>query len=272
MKKITQVAPSPAPPLEGIQNVKHFLAVASGKGGVGKTTVAVNLALALKQHGFHVGLLDADVYGPSIPVMLDLNKELEIQSGMIEPLEKFGLKVMSIGFMVDEAQPVIWRGPMVTKAIRQFLGKVSWGELDYLVIDLPPGTGDVSITIAKSLPRADILIVTTPQAVAVADVRRAVSMFRKIGKTVLGIVENMSYFCCEHSDDKIEIFGKGGGETLSRELSLPLLGALPIDIELRKCGDKGIPLMIDSPDSDTARLFANIAHKLVTSFVVSEGK
>lgn len=272
MKKITQVAPSPAPPLEGIQNVKHFLAVASGKGGVGKTTVAVNLALALKQHGFHVGLLDADVYGPSIPTMLDLHYQPDASQEMMRPAVKFGIKVMSIGFLIDESQPVIWRGPMVTKAIRQFLGKVSWGELDYLVIDLPPGTGDVSITIAKSLPGADILIVTTPQAVAVADVRRAVSMFRKIGKRVLGIVENMSYFCCEHSDDKIEIFGKGGGEALSRELCLPLLGTLPIDIDLRKCGDKGVPLMIDSPGSDTARLFTDIAHKLVTSFVGSGEK
>jgi len=248
--------------LEGIQNVKHFLAVGSGKGGVGKTSVAVNLALALRQQGFRVGLLDADVYGPSIPVMLDLNEEPQFESGMIEPLEKYGLKLMSIGFLVDESQPVIWRGPMVTKAIRQFLGEVSWGELDYLVIDLPPGTGDVSITIAKSLPRAAVLIVTTPQAVAVADVKRAVSMFQKIGKTVIGIVENMSYFCCEHSDDRIEIFGKGGGEALSRKLELPLLGMLPIDIELRKCGDKGIPIMVDSPHSETAQLFADIAQKL----------
>jgi len=258
------------PPLTGIEKVHHVVAIASGKGGVGKTTVAINLALALKLKGHRVGLLDADVYGPSIPVMLNLNEAPEFQSGMIEPLEKFGLKLMSIGFMVDEAQPVIWRGPMVTKAIRQFLGQVSWGELDYLVIDLPPGTGDVSITIAKSLPRAEILMVTTPQVVAVADVRRAVSMFRKIGKRVLGIVENMSYFCCEHSDDKIEIFGKGGGEALSREMNLPLLGALPIDIELRKCGDNGVPLMFESPDSDTARLFADIAHKLANSIVLSE--
>jgi ATP-binding protein involved in chromosome partitioning len=257
-------------PLQGIQNVKHFLAVGSGKGGVGKTSVAVNLALALSQQGFRVGLLDADVYGPSIPVMLDLNKAPDFQSGMIEPLQKFGLKLMSIGFLVDESQPVIWRGPMVTKAIRQFLGEVSWGELDYLIIDLPPGTGDVSITIAKSLPRAGVLMVTTPQAVAVADVRRAVSMFQKIGKAVIGIVENMSYFCCEHSDDRIEIFGKGGGEALSRNLKLPLLGMLPIDIELRKCGDKGVPIMVDSPGCDTAQLFAHIAQKLAALFSDSE--
>ncbi len=263
--------PNPVPaPLTGIEKVRQIIAVGSGKGGVGKTTVAINLALALKQMGHRVGLLDADVYGPSIPVMLDLNAQPESRSGMIEPLKKFGLRLMSIGFMVDEAQPVIWRGPMVSKAIRQFLGQVAWGELDYLVIDLPPGTGDVSITIAKSLPGAVVLMVTTPQTVAVADVRRAVSMFRKIDKRVLGVVENMSYFCCEHSDDRIEIFGKGGGEALSREMGLPLLGALPIDIELRKCGDKGVPLMVDSSDSDTARLFANIAKKLVAIFSSSE--
>ncbi len=262
--------PNPPAPLTGIEKVQQIIAVGSGKGGVGKTTVAINLALALKQMGHRVGLLDADVYGPSLPVMLDLNAQPELHSGIISPLEKFGLRLMSIGFMVDEAQPVIWRGPMVSKAIRQFLGEVAWGELDYLVIDLPPGTGDVSITIAKSLPGAAVLMVTTPQTVAVADVRRAVSMFRKIDKRVLGVVENMSYFCCEHSDDKIEIFGKGGGEALSREMGLPLLGTLPIDIELRKCGDKGVPLMVDSSDCDTARLFADIAKKLVTTLVPSE--
>jgi ATP-binding protein involved in chromosome partitioning len=260
------------PPLVGIQSVKHFLGVASGKGGVGKTTVAINLALALQQNGYRVGLLDADVYGPSVPIMLKLKEEPDRRAGMIEPLKKFELEVMSIGFLIDEDQAVIWRGPLVTKAIRQFLGQVSWGELDYLVIDLPPGTGDAAITIAKSLPEADILMVTTPQVVAVADVRRAVSMFRKIGTRVLGILENMSYFRCEHSDDKIEIFGRGGGEALSRELDLPILGALPIDIELRRCGDKGRPLMIDFPDSETARLFSDIAHKLVTASVDAEGK
>lgn len=251
-----------AQPLPGIGNVHQIVAIASGKGGVGKTTVAVNLALALKLRGFRVGLLDADVYGPSIPVMLDLNEQLKFPAGMIEPLEKYGLKVMSIGFMVDEDQAVIWRGPMVTKAIREFLGRVSWGKQDYLIVDLPPGTGDVSITIAKSLPDAGILMVTTPQAVTVADVKRAVSMFRKTGKKILGIVENMSDFCCEHSDDKIEIFGTGGGEELSTTLDIPLLASLPIDIELRKGGDCGIPLMEQSPDSKIGKAFSSIAERI----------
>lgn len=245
--------------MTGIKKVRQIVAVASGKGGVGKTTVAINLALALKGNGHRVGLLDADVYGPSIPVMLDLNRQPEFQAGKMKPLEKFGLKVMSIGFLVDEAQAVIWRGPLVTKAIREFLGQVAWGELDYLIVDLPPGTGDVSITIAKSLREAGVLVVTTPQAVAVADVKRAVSLFRKTGKAILGIVENMAYFRCSHSPDRIEIFGSGGGAALSRQLGIPLLASLPIDIALREGGDAGIPLMSQSPDSETGRLFASIA-------------
>ena len=253
------ISPSAPPPLTGIEKVRHIVAVASGKGGVGKTTVAVNLALALMQNGHRVGLMDADVYGPSIPVMLDLKRQPEFDAGKIKPLEKYGLKVMSIGFLVEEAQAVIWRGPLVTKAIREFLGQVAWGELDYLIVDLPPGTGDVSITIAKSLPEAGVLVVTTPQVVAVADVKRAVSMFRKMGKPLLGIVENMAYFRCSHSPDRIEIFGSGGGEELSRQLGVPLLASLPIDIPLREGGDAGVPLMSRSPDSDTGRLFASVA-------------
>ncbi len=246
-------------PLLGIEKVKRFIAVASGKGGVGKTTVAVNLALALSRQGYQVGLLDADIYGPSIPTMLDMHLEVEIEEGMIRPVEKFGLKIMSIGFMIDEDQPVIWRGPMVSKAIRDFLGKVSWGELDFLIVDLPPGTGDPSITIAQSLPDASLVIVTTPQKVALADVKKAIHMFRKMGKDVTGIVENMSYFRCEHSADKIEIFGRGGGEELSKELALGFLGALPIDIDLRKSGDCGIPLMFENPDSESGMVFQEIA-------------
>jgi ATP-binding protein involved in chromosome partitioning len=195
--------------LPGIEKVGRFVAVASGKGGVGKTTVAVNLALALSKRGLRVGLLDADVYGPSIPVMLGLQACPMGEEGMLVPPEQFGMEVMSLGFLVDEDQPVIWRGPMVSKAITEFLGKVQWGELDYLVVDLPPGTGDPSITISRALPRASVIIVTTPQAVALADVRKAVSMFRKLDKPILGVVENMAYFRCSHSDEKIPIFGAG---------------------------------------------------------------
>jgi ATP-binding protein involved in chromosome partitioning len=253
------------PPLIGIEKVKQFIAVGSGKGGVGKTTVAVNLALALGKQGYRVGLLDADIYGPSIPTMLDLHLEAELEGGMMKPVEKFGLKIMSIGFMIDEDQPVIWRGPMVSRAIRDFLGKVRWGDLDFLVVDLPPGTGDPSITIAQSLPDALMVIVTTPQKVALADVKKAIHMFSKMGKDVVGIVENMSYFQCEHSIDKIEIFGQGGGKELSKELGIRFLGALPIDIDLRISGDRGIPLMFENPDTETGKVFQAIASGVLKS-------
>lgn len=256
----------------GIQKIKYFIAVASGKGGVGKTTVAINLALALQQQGFKVGLLDADIYGPSVPTMLDLHQEVEIEQGLIKPLDKFGLKIMSIGFMIDEDQPVIWRGPMVSKTIKKFLNNVQWEELDYLVVDLPPGTGDPSITIAQSLVDASIVIVTTPQKVALADVKKAISMFRKMEKSIAGIVENMSYFSCEHSDERIEIFGKGGGDVLSRETGFDLLGELPIDIELRLGGDVGKPLMVDHADSKTGKIFKTIAEKVVASITESRQK
>jgi len=253
------------PDLPGIERVKKIIAVGSGKGGVGKTTVAINLAVALSQQGFSVGLLDADVYGPSIPTMLDLHLQVESEAGMMKPVEKFGLKIMSIGFMIDEDQPVIWRGPMVSKMIRDFLGRVNWGELDFLIADLPPGTGDPSITIAKLIPHPSIVIVTTPQKVALADVKKAIQMFRKMGKQVAGIVENMSYFRCEHSTNKIEIFGQGGGQELSQESDIPLLGELPLDIDLRICGDNGEPLMFAQPDSDTGKIFQHIAQALLNN-------
>jgi ATP-binding protein involved in chromosome partitioning len=251
------------PPLTGIQKVKQFIAVGSGKGGVGKTTVAVNLALALSNHGYRVGLLDADIYGPSIPTMLDLHLEAELEKGVLKPVEKFGLKIMSIGFMIYEDQAVVWRGPMVARAIRDFLGKVEWGELDFLVVDLPPGTGDPSITIAQSLPHASLVIVTTPQKVALADVRKAIDMFRKMDTEVAGIVENMSYFQCSHSTDKIDIFGCGGGQDLSSETGIPFLGAIPIDIDLRISGDRGVPVMVENPDSRSSRVFQGIAVSLL---------
>jgi len=250
------------PVLPGIEGVAHFIAVASGKGGVGKTTVAVNLAVALAQRGRRVGLLDADVYGPSIPVMLGLRARPIASGGMLVPPECFGLKAMSIGFLIEEDQPVIWRGPMVSKALMELMGKVTWGALDCLVVDLPPGTGDPSITVARGLPKASVIIVTTPQPVAIADVRKAVFMFRRLGTPILGIVENMAWFCCTHSDERIPIFGSGGGEALSREFEIPLLASLPIDLALRESGDLGEPLTASQPEAPASQAFARLAERV----------
>jgi ATP-binding protein involved in chromosome partitioning len=249
----------PKHPLLGIEKVARFVAVASGKGGVGKTTVAINLALALSQRGLQIGLLDADVYGPSIPTMLGLSERPRAESGMLLPPEKFGLKIMSFGFFLEGKQALIWRGPLVAKTIKQLLQEVMWGSLDYLVVDLPPGTGDPSITIAQSIPSVSVVMVTTPQEVALADVRRAIHMFEEMNIGICGIVENMSYYSCSHSKERIAIFGSGGGETLSRETGLPLLGSIPIDMELGKGADRGEPLMINLPNSETANVFKAIA-------------
>lgn len=253
----------PKHPLVGVEKVRHVLAVASGKGGVGKTTIAVNVALALERRGQRVGLLDADVYGPSVPVMLGLSGQPEFEQGMLVPAEKFGLRIMSVGMLFKEGQPIIWRGPLVSRAIRQFLGEVMWGDLDYLVVDLPPGTGDPSIAIAQAIPKANVLIVTTPQEVALADVRRAIQLFKKHKMRLLGLIENMSYFRCAHSEEPIEIFGHGGGKRLSDETELPLLGAIPLDLDIRKGGDTGKPVMISEPRSETGHLFQDIARRIV---------
>jgi ATP-binding protein involved in chromosome partitioning len=253
----------PKHPLVGVEKVRHVLAVASGKGGVGKTTIAVNVALALAEKGNRVGLLDADVYGPSVPVMLGLNDPPAWENQMMIPAEKFGLKIISLGMLTEKNQAIVWRGPLVSKAISQLLGQVLWGDLDFLVVDLPPGTGDPSITIAKSIPRAAVLMITTPQEVALADVRRSVDLFRKFDMQIAGLVENMSYFLCGHTDKPIEIFGHGGGVKLSEELDLPLLGKIPIDLEIGKGGDSGIPLMASAPNSEAGRIFQNIAKKII---------
>lgn len=249
-------------PLAGIDKVKHTLAVASGKGGVGKTSVAVNVALALQKRGHKVGLLDADIYGPSIPFMLNISEKPEMDAGMLIPVEKYGLKTLSIGMMLKQRQAIIWRGPLVSNAIKQLLHDVLWSDLDYLVIDLPPGTGDPSITITQELPEIQILMVTTPQEVALIDVRRAVELFAKMKRQVLGFVENMSYFQYADSKERLELFGSGGGKKLSLETGLPLLGAIPIDMGISKSGDGGVPLMIASQDSETAHIFLDIAAQI----------
>ncbi len=252
----------PKPPLKGIEKVKHFLAVASGKGGVGKTTIAVNVALALVKQGYKVGLLDADVYGPSVPVMLDISEALYQDDNMIMPKEKYGLQIMSLGMTVEQNEAFIWRGPLVSKVIHQLLDQVQWGELDYLVIDLPPGTGDPSITIAQAIPHCSILMITTPQEIALADVRRAIGLFNKLGQPIVGLVENMSYFLCSNCTEPIEIFGHGGGVRLSQETGLPLLGTIPIDLELRQSGDDGVPIMVSATNSLAGLVFQTIAQKI----------
>jgi ATP-binding protein involved in chromosome partitioning len=250
-----------APP--GLEKVRHVLAVASGKGGVGKTTVAVNVALALAEKGSRVGLLDADVFGPSVPVMLAIDESPGWENQMMIPVRKFGLRIMSLGMLTEKGQPVAWRGPLVSKAIKQLLGQVLWGDLDYLVVDLPPGTGDPSITVGQSIPDAGVLIVTTPQEVALADVRRAIDLFQKFKMCIIGLIENMSYFYCGHTETPIEIFGRGGGEKLSEEFRLPLLGKIPIDLAIGKGGDSGVPLMVSAPDSEAGRVFQVIAEKII---------
>ena len=247
-------------PLESIANI---IAVGSGKGGVGKSTTAVNLALALQREGARVGLLDADIYGPSIPSMLGVKGQPSTDGEHIIPKEAHGLKVMSIGFLVDENSAMIWRGPMVTSALQQLLGDTLWGPLDYLIIDLPPGTGDIQLTLAQRIPVAGAVIVTTPQDIALMDARRAVHMFRKVDVPVLGVVENMSTHICTACGHEEAIFGHGGGEQMAEDFELPLLGRLPLTMEIRSALDEGNPTMMQSPDSSVAQSYRKMALRTV---------
>ena len=249
-----------------LPGVKNTIAVASGKGGVGKSTVAVNLAVALAKDGASVGLIDADIYGPSIPLMLGVQqkpKVFQTETGMkMEPVESYGLKLISIGFLVDEKDPVIWRGPMASGAIKQFMSDVEWGELDYLVFDMPPGTGDIQLTLVQTIPLTGAVIVTTPQEVSLIDARKALKMFHRVNVPVLGIVENMSYFIAPDTGNRYDIFGSGGGESLSKELDTNFLGGIPIDPKIREGGDKGVPIIYETPDTEEARSVMDIAHNL----------
>src|SRR5947209_4802920 len=240
-----------------LPGVKYVLAVASGKGGVGKSTVAANLALALRLQGFKVGLLDADIYGPSVPIMMGLQQQVDPQTANF-PLEKYGLKLMSMGFLVNPNQAVIWRGPMVDKYLRQFLMVPNWGELDFMVIDLPPGTGDAQLTLTQAVPLTGAIIVTTPQEGSLIDARKGLEMFRQVRVPVLGIVENMSYFIGEDGK-RYEIFRHGGGQKLARDADVPFLGELPIDPRVAECGDTGEPIVHRYPDSPIARSYLALA-------------
>ena len=247
----------------GVPGVAHVIAVASGKGGVGKSTVAVNLALALSQLGHRVGLLDADVYGPSVPLMLGLTERPQsTDDKRIIPLERCGLKVISLGLFIAEGTPVIWRGPMINKLLTQFLREVEWGELDYLVLDLPPGTGDAQLTITQQVALDGGVIVTTPQDVALEDVKRGVKMFQQVNAPVLGVVENMSYYVCS-CGDRAELFGHGGGAAVAKRFDIPFLGEIPLVREMREAGDNGKPLVAANPEHPQSLAFRAIAQQVV---------
>jgi ATP-binding protein involved in chromosome partitioning len=245
-------------PLAGVKNV---IAVGAGKGGVGKTTVAVNLAIALAKCGGKVGIVDGDIYGPNVPIMLGIRTQLATDGQKIIPAEKYGLKVISMGFLTADDAPIIWRGPMLHGALQQFFREVRWTDLDYLVVDLPPGTGDVSLSLSQTVPVAGAIVVTTPQKVSLADSRRAVAMFKKLNIPPLGIIENMSYFACPNCQHESDIFGHGGGEAMAAELGVPFVGRIPIYQPIREGSDAGVPLMISEPDSPAARAFMSAAER-----------
>ncbi len=250
-------------PKPKVGDVKRIIAVASGKGGVGKSTVAVNLALALRQQGRAVGLLDADVYGPSIPVMLGLSERPRAdEEKRIEPVERHGLRAISMGLFVEEAKPIIWRGPMITKLLIEFVRNVLWGDLDYLVIDMPPGTGDAQLTLCQQVPLSGGVVVTTPQEVALLDVKRGVTMFREVNVPVLGVVENMSYHVCRKCGHQHDLFGTGGGQRMARRFGIPFLGALPLVREIREGGDRGAPIVAADPDHPQSLAFLEIARRV----------
>ncbi len=255
-----------------LPGVKHIIAVSSGKGGVGKSTVTVNMAVALKQEGFAVGIMDADIYGPNIPMMIGVSKEPIKEGDSLTPGEGQGVKIISMGFFVPEDTPVVWRGPMVHSAIQQFFRDVVWGELDYLLIDLPPGTGDVPLTLSQLVPLTGAITVTTPQEVALADVRKGMTMFKKVNVPLLGVIENMSHFVCGHCGERTEIFSYGGGEQAAKKFEIPFLGRIPLDPAIREGGDKGSPIVVSDPESPQAQAFLTIARTLVSHLEEAEGK
>ena len=253
-----------------VPGVKNVILVMSGKGGVGKSTVATNLTLALKSLGLKVGLLDADIYGPSIPTMLGVNGQPMSDGKKIQPLERFGVKLMSIGFLLEDPKSaVVWRGPMLHGALLQFLKDVEWGELDFLILDLPPGTGDVALTLSQRVRSNGALIVTTPQEVALQDVYKSVSMNQKVGIPIVGVVENESYFVCGSCNERHELFGSGGGQKIAEFAGAPLLGQIPLFPEIRKWGDAGVPVVEAAPGSPPALAFLHVARGLIDSLNAS---
>jgi ATP-binding protein involved in chromosome partitioning len=258
------------PPIPGVKNV---IAVGAGKGGVGKTTVSVNLALALARCGSRVGILDGDMYGPNVPIMLGLNNtQLGTDGQRIVPAEKYGIQVVSIGFLTNDDAPIIWRGPMLHQAIQQFFREVAWKDLDYLIIDMPPGTGDVALSLSQTVPVVGSVVVTTPQQVSLADSRRAVRMYQKLNIPTLGIVENMSYHRCTNCHHESDLFGHGGGEAMASEMDVPFLGRLPIYQPIREGGDTGVPLVVAEPASEAARAFLTVAERTAAQISIAAHK
>ncbi|HUI31721.1 MAG TPA: iron-sulfur cluster carrier protein ApbC [Candidatus Acidoferrales bacterium] len=257
-----------------LPEVKNTIAVASGKGGVGKSTVAVNLAVALAKDGAKVGIVDADVYGPSLPLMLGVTDKPETERidekhFKIYPVEKFGIKLMSIGFLVDTETPMIWRGPMASGAVKQFLTDVIWQDLDYMIFDLPPGTGDVQLTLVQTIPLTGAVIVTTPQDVSLADVRRGVRMFQKVNVPILGVIENMSYYICSHCGHREEIFSNGGGKRTAANFGVPFLGEIPLYTPIRIGGDTGRPIILMEPESEQASMIQSVARQLAAQVSIT---
>lgn len=266
---------SQAPPgavSRAIPGVKHIIAVGAGKGGVGKTTVSVNLAIALTKSGNRVGIIDADVYGPNVPMMLGISSQLESDGKKIVPAEKYGIRVVSMGFLADEKAPLIWRGPMLHGVVRQFLQDVRWGELDYLVVDMPPGTGDVALSLSQTVPVSGAVVVTTPQKVSLADSRRAVAMYEKLNIPTLGIIENMSYYVCPGCEQEADLFGKGGGVQIAEELNVPFLGQIPLCTPIRVGGDTGKPIVSVEPDSPGGQAFSQAAERTVEQLSIASKK
>ena len=262
-----QEAVSQSPDL--IPGVQHVVAVASGKGGVGKSTVAANLAVALGRQGYRVGLLDADIYGPSVPMMFGVNERPIVHGERIQPFEKYGIRLMSLGFLLDVDTPVIWRGPMVMRAVEQMLGDVDWGPLDYLIVDLPPGTGDAQLTLSQRVPLSGAVIVTTPQDIALIDARKGLAMFQKVAVPVIGIIENMSTFVCPHCGEATDIFKRGGGEKTAEILDCAFLGRIPLDPAIVAGGDLGEPIVVSDPEGPHVQAFEAVA-EAVTAEVSSQ--
>ena len=262
----TTTADTGKAPVEGVKNI---IAVGAGKGGVGKTTVAVNLAIALSQCGGRVAMIDGDIYGPNVPIMLGISTQLTTDGQKIIPAQQYGIQLVSMAFLTQDDAPVIWRGPMLHGVIQQFFREVRWTNIDYLVVDLPPGTGDVALSLSQSVPVSGSVVVTTPQTVSIADTRRAVRMYQKLNVPTLGLIENMSHFVCPSCRHESDIFGKGGGESLARELSVPFLGRIPIYEPIRIGGDTGVPIVVGEPDSPAAQAFRAAAERLAAQLSIA---